>query len=373
MIDVVVRTPITVGGTPLRHLGSSMKTYSHSISSIGGFTTAQITLVTDMAEAASWHDNGVGRHIETTLGGMIAWEGIVDRVDITVGTATTSRGNLMDTANKVRATYQLYTFGGIVPGGQFITSFASNPAAQAGFYILEADLAAGTLISAGEATEIRDLYLTEHAFPPSNSNLSTSAGGVSVSLSCVGYHRLLEKYYYLLAVDALVEATEKIKDVLDADPNSLINWERGIYETISFQVNSYEDWSRTAWDIIFELISIGSSNDTRMLFGIYEHRTPVLLSIPESIFYEAQMGGRDRIEVVGGGDIHPALVRPGNIMRIKDMSLTAAVPSIKGLKSSQRDVFVEDLTYTAPGDLVINGSLLDTFTQRLSRYNFGLV
>lgn len=373
MIDVNARVPIPRGTGATEKLSERLTSYSHTIALDGGFTSASITMVADETVAAAWIQDGVGKHIESSFGGTIAWEGFVDSVEVSVGSLSFVKGPLMDVVNKARVTYQLYTFGGIVPGGQYITDFASDTAAQAAFFILEGDIAGGTLVSDAEATSIRDLYLSEYALPKSKTNFSSTPGEASITLNCVGYYRLLEKYYYLRAVDANIEATDKIKAVLDAEPNGILNGSRSVMNTIGITVNEYEDWSRTGSAIIFELAALGNSSGERMSFGVYEDRTPHLTVVPNEIRYELSAGYNGSIlSMANGGPIPLAFVRPGYWIRSRSLPLASRVGSHSRLRVSDRDVLVEQVTFNAPDQLSINGGQFDTFTQRLSRFNFGL-
>jgi hypothetical protein len=308
---------------------------------------------------------GVGLHVRASFAGLTVWEGFVNQIDISFGRSSMTVGPLMDVVNKARTTLSLQTFGGTAAGGTIITDFASDEAAQAGFFILEGDIAGGTLVSATEGEEVRDLYLSEYSRPKINGNFDPTGSEPIITFSCEGYYKFFERYYYLRAVDNYIEATEKLKDVVDAEPNGLFSSDNGYFEEMGVSVNEYEDWSKTGTDIITDISSLGSSDDERILFGVYENRWIEYRAVSVGIVYEMEHSTSGSILSIGGGGayIHPSLVRPGNWVRNKSISTPKRGVDDEGL------VLVESVTFNAPNDLSINGGAFDTFTQRLARFN----
>ncbi len=375
MISIDVMTPLpaesSIGSGFITSLQEDVSSYSHEVGTDGGFRAASIDISSNRNEAADWLQNGIGRHIVVKFAGVVAWEGFVDQITVSSGRSSVVKGPLLDAINKARVTWNKHTFGGLVPGGQRITDFASDETAQEEFFILEGDISGGTLVSATEAEAIRDLYLEENSRPKTKSDVSDSGQSTSISLECAGYYRLLERYYYLRAVEADIEATEKIKDVLDADPNGIFDSTHGRFDDIGITVNEYEDWSRTASSIIFELVSLGNSSNERMSFGVYRDRFVTLEAASDEITYEISEGFNGSIlSMRSGGPIPPALVRPGNWMRVNNYPVSRGKA---GTRASESDIFVETVVYQAPDQLSINGGQFDTFAQRLARFNFGLV
>lgn len=366
-IDVSIYASIPSGGGFIGRIGRRIDSYTHTIQSEGGFASASFTMPVSVEEATLFMNMGVGLHVRSRLAGLPVWEGFVDRIDIAFGGASMSIGPLMDVVNKARTTYSIHQFAGIGSGGQAVTSFSSDDGAQSGFFVLEGDIAGGELSGPPEAEAIRDLYLSEYSRPRVNGDFNPGGEAPIVTFSCLGYYRLFEKYYYLNAVDNYVEALDKMKDVIDADPNSMFSSKNGYFEEVGLSVNEYEDWSRTGTDIIFDIMSYGNSLGERTMFGVYEGRSIEFRSVNSDVTYEIELGTNGSSISIGGGSyLHPSLVRPGHWLRNRSTVLPRG-------ENSGSLVFIETLSFNAPNELSINGGAFDTFTQRLARAQYFLI
>lgn len=361
----------TSGGSIKGDLQQRITNYGHTIGANIGFDTCDITLTPYAGEFPFWHDVVIGKHILVSYGGLVVWEGFVDEIVMTIGPATISRGPLLDVANRVRVTYQDFNPASNTNLGQLQTAEVNDELSQDSYFILEEDVSGGQGTTA-QAEDLRDAYLEEFKEPVPKTDISGGGSEVSVQVTCKGYGHLLNRFYYFNANTGTQFAHTKVKNVLDFDPNGLFSSENALIENIGIVVGQFEDDSKTGLEVIQEMVEYGADDNERMTFSVYENRTAYLEKAPNNPLYEIFLGfgGPNIVKYLHGGDLHPWLVRPGNVAVIRNMPV--GIRSQSDVKRSPDYVFIENVSFTAPGNLDISGGALDTINQRLARFGFGV-
>jgi len=269
-------TPFVLGDTYLGRL-DRFTSYSHEINSIGGFLSASLSDNMTMRAAEDWYEWGLGRVMRFfDHRGILAWKGFVNQVSIAAGPTTEIRGPLMNVHNRVSATYTPRDFSMYPPvdGSQTTTLITEDTASQANYGILE------EIISVGSTTETtanlaRDRYLNENSLPQTTGSLNISPGNAqspTVTIEMLGDVNWLMHYVYENTSGATLSTlSDKIIDILTADPNSIISTNYNKIEANAYLVQDLETKQRMAWDIITELVSLGDGvTDGRSIFGIYD-------------------------------------------------------------------------------------------------------
>lgn len=364
---------------------SNIIDYTHSIEAVGGFDTAGMEIVADLTGVTDWFENGLGRHVVAYgEGGVVAWEGFVNQIDVTIGNLDMTVGPLMEVSNKVKVKYQTISWDipdTPVRGIAKETSFATDATSQRRYFVLEQILNIGEASeNLGQPEDVRDTYITEYAYPKVTQNVSLRGEGEpSVSLSCLGYHHLLSRFYYSnTGSSTSVNASAKIEDVISAEPNGIAdrNYLANL-ETNTTPVSDHEEGDKTGWDVITDTISFGNQSQRRYIFGIEEHQRMYGYSIdptPDRVDYE--IGARETTRGLrhygSGGYTAPELVRPGKWVFISDfMAADYTSPTAGGniipIYRFPYYMFIESVTYSAGGDLQIASGAVESVDRAIAQ------
>jgi hypothetical protein len=376
---IQVNQPIWVGTTALDEIRRSVSGYSHKIGAFGGFLSSEMSINTSKAEAENWAMEGLGRDI-VVYGDDLQeiWNGFVNGISIELGSLSFSRGPLLAIANDVTVAYQTtsYATNPPVPGYRATTAAGTNADSQTSYGVLERILSGGQT-DATEAAQIRDTYLTENKDPQTNHKVKSSGKqGPTVKLSCVGYGRFLERYYYAQTVSSgQINTNAKIQAVVTADPSSRLSTDYGNVTTNTLQVGAYENGDRTGLAVIKDIVSRGDSSDNRYLFGVYEGRKISYGAIPTDYEYVLRLHDPEkRVRTVGGQEVFPWNVRPGKWLFHPDFLTGFSMqPNTGDLRDDPRVMFIESVRYSAVFGLEINGQKVGTLSQLLAKQGTGTI
>lgn len=166
--------------------------YRDSIRAVGGFISASFRLVGDTFVLDEFYENGLGRHINTLVGGgRLAWEGFVYGLVYQKGSASPARVSYEKLANEM---WMRYVSGGVaVRSGVFL-----DAASQARHGRKQLPIQGGEPASAVEANQAVQTYLKYH-LDPSTPAVTLNFGGksagarapASLTVECRGYWETL--------------------------------------------------------------------------------------------------------------------------------------------------------------------------------------
>lgn len=380
-VNFVFYDSIARGKLPLGSVsGTSIGSYEHQISAVGGFDTAKIGIVANMQAIEQWIQYGLGRHIEVYSDtGVMIWEGFVDAVEVRAAGISLVRGPLLDIANRVSVMYTPIidpTADPQVLGTATETVIVDDDESQIMYGIIEDVLSGGNMVDDGttnDAEYIRDTYLEENKQPKSTSDLSIGESGeVSLMLDCKGYYHLLDKYIYNDGVyNYSVQCTTKILNVLGADPNNFISTDYAEIDDNLALTHGLEDQNRTALTVIKEILTIGDGTDTRWTFGIYGGIKPRYAAVPSTVEYLYSIySERNELTNTSGKIVRPWEVQPGKWALVPDL-LAGILEGTTELKKDPRAIFIESVTFVAPYRVSLRGEPVSTFPQILSRLGYG--
>lgn len=356
--------------------------YSHSITVDKGFSSASITVKIRPIDAEKWFETILGYSVVVTDQNYdVVFEGIISTINLAYGTYTAVRGPLFDIANRIIVQYTPVDFRVDPPveGSQAETIAAEDINSQSRYGILETIISGGKLgifeEIGNDADKIRDTYLQENKdAQTSNKSISigTSTEFVTVSLECVGFGKFLEVYVHNYTTLYTITVGNKIKDIIEADPNGIISRDFTSFEDNVNLTSSTETANKKAYDIIKGLLTFGDDyTDNRRTFGIYENRLIHYKSVPEDIaYYHNIRGNTPFIADKNQNNVFPWSIRPAQWLQITGL-IVSAPSSYQTLRDDPRNVFIENVSFTAPFDLSVNGMKLDTVPQMLAKYGLG--
>lgn len=375
-LSISIFIPLVQGTSYVDNYTDDVSSYSHVISSDGGYASADFTVACNEMLANDWLQNGLGRHI--VVNGDSAqkiWEGFVNELTVNIGGVTYSRGPLVNIANRVLVTYTElieYPDGTVEPvtGVTSETVIAEDEDSQDKYGIWEKVVNVGEVFP-DEAEYIRDLYLEENKNPEGNPsiNISSNVGDISISIKCRGYIDWINAYVYNdEAENQYVYCSELIKTILGEEPNSIISTQ---YDKIDENLvihATYTNDNKMAKNIINDILSLGGGSDDRWTFGIYADRKPVYSAIPTDIEYVYYRTGKmQEIQLLSGTIVKPWEVVPCKWVFIPDF-LTGFNIRSNEYRKDPRVFFAEEVNFTAPDQVSISGAKVRKLEQYMAKF-----
>ena len=372
-LSLVAFEPIVQGSEKVATLG--INSYDHTISANGGFDSMTVTISDDRLSLDEWIEQGIGRRIVVyNSSNEICWEGFVNVVKAQMGAQSITVGPLAEVANRVSVAYAFMDTNftpPVVNNETTTTLIAENEESQSRFGIIEKIINGGRKIDT-EAEFIRDVYLREHAYPETSSELSIGggSGSPSLTLECLGYWYWTNFYIYNSPLELTTTVQDKLTEIFTNNPNT------GLFNELSIGTNlniipAYENDDKPAMAQIKEMLALGDGVDNRYILGVYENRKVISGSIPTTSVYKTALSDRgQKILTNEGSLVYPWDVRPGEWIFVSD-SLIGRYTDTDNLYEDPRYMFIEQVKYSAPWQITLQGSRVGTFDQIMAKFGLG--
>lgn len=363
------------GGLVFASLEDIVDTYNHEILADGGWWSASISMSLSIQESEDWFENGLNRHVEVYNPSFeLIWAGFVNQVTISAGTLTAVRGPLLDITNRVLVVYTPILDATTAPpleGSETVTALANDTASQASFGILEDVVSGGKLLDDGttdDATQLRDVYITENKDPQTSEDLDFSSGGTAtVQLDLLGYVHRFSKWIYEDVTAATVQIDTKLQLVLAADPNGMFSTDYSQIGTNNALTSRYENDNRMAWDVLGEEVALGDVANNRYTLGVYGNERITYAATPTTPAYQHDILDQAmRVETYGDA----ATVDPWDVLPARWMFLYSFLPGRgqpAALRTDPRFLFIESVRFTAPNAVQVSGQKFSRIPQMLAR------
>ena len=371
-ICIIAKEPLWVGSAVVDPLISwKAGGYQHETGANGGYLSARFELVDNITALEDWFINGLGRHIEVYSPQLdLIWAGFVNTIRYSIGGVQSTHGPLMDVVNRLAVTYRTITYNTNPPIGgiEAATPQSNNTTSQARFGILEGVLSGGSG-TATEMAQVRDTYLAENAWPQVSNNLNLSrANDLSMSIEVLGYWHLLSKYYYNDNNTGTENASTKIQNIFDADPNGLFT-DFNLIEANTLQFAQFDQTNDSRADGLAKGVVVrGDASDNRWLVGVTGQQRPYYKAVPTAVEYYHRLSDPAQwVTLANGSLVYPWDVKPGKWLQIADFLTSDRT----ALRQDSRKVFIERVSYTAPWGLSLSGGKAGTINQRLAKLGLG--
>jgi len=355
-------------------LSNRVSSYTHTISAFGGYDRASFSINYDELGASEWIDK-LGYHVVVYNPYITKiWEGFVNKITISVGGLTATRGPLTDIANSVFVVYSTFDGSTVPPtlGMRETTAVTTNSVSQNRYGVIQKAISIGGA-SEENAEQVRDVWLAENALPDTGQSFNSQASvNTRVIVECLGYYHWLGLFVWNSTVSGDREISDAIKDVFNYE-NTYIN---GMYSTdlsnietpaSTVDIKRYVNENQTALARIKYLVAFGDGADNRQLFGIYNDLTPYYYSIPTEIEYTQSIGRNvQTVRDAAGNVLDPWDIVPGKWLEFTDFLTTSKLSA--DFDENPRIEFMESVTYTAPYSVTHTGNKVGTFKQRLAKF-----
>jgi len=370
-------TPLALGSKKfLSSYRRQVSDYSHTISALGGYDNASFAIFASPQEILAWL-GALGRHIEVKSEKLtIVWEGYINQITVTLGPFEYTLGPLRDIGNRVRVLYSTVDTSTDPPttGVRVSTASTNDTDSQNKYGILERVQSLGGATS-DIALQVRGKVLEEYK-TPSTSRQSNLSGDnqPSVTVECLGYWHWLNNYYYNNTSTGTQSINAKIQAVLGAEPNGTIfsSDYTKIDDPTAEDVGTQENKNRTAATVIKQLVSLGDASANRYTAGFYAGQRFVYTNAPTTYAYKQKIFRNPDLLRRVQRQIDPYEVTPAEWIFYPDLLIGQRPPvNLSLLQSDIRAGFIENVEYTAPNDLSVNGVKVNTLNQFLARVGLG--
>ena len=371
-ISASVFEPLVRGGAWIKDgLGWAADGLNMNLAALGGYWSLQLSIMDSQARIEEWIDDGLGRHVEVYNDSLdIIWEGFVSKVTANIGSLSLSRGPLLDTvANRVKCIYSTVDTSTTPPtvGVREDTDWAEDADSQDRYGIIERVVSVGGA-NATTAEQIRDTALDDLKDPATDERENVSSSNVpSATIDCLGYSHWFKAYTYSSTTTGTQNASAKLQAVLAGDPNNIFSTDYYGIATNTTQVGAWEQDDRVAWSIMSGIVALGDSSFNRYIFGIYAGRKPFYSAVPTTVDYQRRLSDPGQwIESYGiGGKKRPWEILPGKWVFYTDL-LTGTIPATS-LRADPRHLFIEQMSYSVPWALSLDGARAGRLDQLLAR------
>jgi hypothetical protein len=377
-ITVTRGTPNTVAWSVASGMATTLTheitSYSHTLNIIGGYDSAQMTLVDDVLGTEWWIEYGLGQHVQVrSHADVVIWEGFVNTLGVSLGALEMELGPVLDIGNRVEVVFSPTdtTLAREVQNVREFTTWGENADSQERYGVRHALINLGNATSAN-ATLVAGLQLRELAWPKRTQRLGVGGSKPSVSLGCLGWWHYLDYPYHLAidpvagtAVTGTVAPETKIAAILAADPNGLFPGPHGLAAS-GITVPANEEQERTAQDILRGLATLGNSTYARASMQVGEGRRLEYAFIGNTPDYmQSLTDPSQNVYHYGGGRVFPWEVQAGKWLIIPDLLAGHTLPA--DLRENPRAMLIEQVNYSAPYDLQLQAGASDRLSQALAR------
>ena len=355
----------TIGGRQV-DLTDQVSDYEHELSIFGGYEKANIKLTDRPSRLKIFLEEGIGCDIRVLDNNFeTVWEGFINKIDLRVGSFTSSTGPLLSIVNRAKVTYSTVDIDAGLPiGSRADTAWVDNLTSQEQYGVFERALSSSGL-SPTDALLLAGLYVEQYGEPESSNDLSfmSSGGDVSLIIECAGKYHLLDTYTYnQTTTEGLGNLSNKLIAVL-----ARLSTFTGLIAPNTLQEGLYENDDRTAMALVKEMVARGDVSDNRYSFGFGEGGIPYYELVSSGVDYVQFMNDpARRVYTTSGEAVAPWHVRPGKIIKTADIAIGYSINGAS-VASDPRTTLIESVTFRAPYDLSIGGNKQSKLTQKLGR------
>lgn len=303
----------------------------------GEFSTANLT----RAEMIDFFDSYLGCAVtELGPGGMVAWEGLVWEMRLMLDGVEYQRTLAGEWwHNRIECYYQ------DTVGGRQVLTWAENTDASAEYGQMEHILSLAGATTAA-ATALRDRHLLEYAWPRSRMVGGLAMGRKrraedSLRVTCAGFWATLGWRH--LATTTTAAANVQVGTLVAA--SQFVTAGRVEINGLSVLVDGSNVPVRLN-DALEDIIEQGDATPAVWQGGVYAGRKFVYESAPTSAAYILRDG---YLLDLSGGEVDPALLLPGFLLRNAGAAPVAQPPGTSSVWDDPRIAYVDEVEYGPDG------------------------
>jgi hypothetical protein len=367
-VSVGVEDTLPRGRGYMYAITDEISSWSHVSAANGGYLNASCTIIGTQNFIDEWLEAGLGRWI--TLydeGTNICWRGFVDTIAANIGGLQITRGPMSGIANRAKMVYSTVDTSTTPPtmGVRATTTITNDTASQAIYGIWQKTLSCGGTTAAG-AAQLQALYLAENATPQTVKTLTPSGGNLSMTLTLKGAWYWLAGYEANFTTTGTVNLSTRLTAILGMNPNTLFSTDYSNVTANTYQVGAYSNDDKNGMKALSELIPFGDVTLNRYTAGFYGQEVFYYAPMPSALEYTFSLSDpAQEVQYLSGVTVRPWAVLPARWMQISDL-MVGRVPDVD-FRDDPRNLAIEQVTYTAPYGLQVNGAKVGTLSQVMAR------
>jgi hypothetical protein len=348
--------------------------YSHEDAAFLGWDRAGSSGGAGRETIDDWINNGLGRRLVTfNHAQQPIWSGFANLVRAQVGPASYSAGPLLGVTNRGSVMFsRLYDdVSPPVVGSGESTPIAEDADSQLRYGILETVWNGGTM-TLENAEQQRDILLEERRLPDKSQESANLPGEGTLSIEWLGFVHFLGRYVYNDLTNLTTTVSDKLLDVLAAEPNGLFSTDYSQVAENLFLTTAYEDQNRYGLDILQSLTALGDINLDRHLFMVRANQRIYYRPIPAStevtyLQYLTDYGHEYRL-AGNNAVVQPWDLEPGKWLLIADFAPYSPQPYGK---KNLRLQFIERVSFSTPRAVRLAGAKVEAGPQLLAQLGLG--
>jgi hypothetical protein len=371
-VSISVQDTLPKGRGDLGTLTDEIASWGHTSAALGGYMSANCTVVTKQPIIDEWLESGLGRWL--TLydeGGNVCWRGFVDQIAANIAGLQITRGPLTGIANRAKMVYSTVDTSTTPPtmGVRATTAITNDTASQALFGIWQKTLSCGGTTPA-DAVQLQALYLAENAQPQTVKTITPSGGSLSMTLTLKGAWYWLGAYEANFTVNGDINLSTRIIDIITLSPNAVFSGDVSNITVNAYQVKAYSNDDKSGLKAMSELIPPGDAAFNRYTAGFYGNEVFWYTPMPTTLEYTFSLSDpAQEVQYQSGVTVRPWAVMPARWLQISDL-MVGRVPDVD-MRDDPRNIFIESTTYTAPYGVTMNGAKVGTLPQLLAQLGLG--
>jgi len=342
--------------------------FSWTIAAQGGFKSAQIDCVVPRARAFEILQRFTSKRViftsPTALNlAQVCWEGMVYQVSVDDGKRKVTR-SMANVYNSVTVAYSSTDYTQATPqGAQVATVTLTDSPSQALYGFRQLVYTVGEMNST-DATRLATILLARYGYPQTvigGESVGDAPGGneVRVSIDCVGYGEVLDKYIYTSALTTTQSLDTLVKNVITAHatagPTQILSTNYANVTVNSLTRPRWQLKNITALDYINDVCAYGSGSFAEQnLFGVTENRQIYYNPFPSTLSYwQSMFDSSERVySYDSGGVVDPWNVRPGKLIAIGDILPDTGYPYDFDVTDVEQ-FLIGEVKFTAPNKLAL--------------------
>lgn len=335
-----------------------------TISAVGGFDTAEFTIMATRDELQDWFDDGLMRRIEfINPEGVQIWEGYVNRMRYSVGTLVETK-TVETLFNRVYMHYAPLDFSVFPPiAGPPQDLIFDDIASQQDFGIKSLVMSGGERVTETAFNWARAALKDSKSIRKGEAVNILSQDSISIEVECLGYwHALKWLPYISIAKTGSIQAHEVIIEVLEYFNSINQGWLPQDFDWLDYNFRTERrgySSLQSCQEVITNIINEGGLGGERWVGGFYQDRNFLYKSAEDLLgLYSEHFDLYRTLDDAGQMIFDSAL---GTEVKPWDMVPDRHLQTLDDLAD---DMYIEQITYIAPYGLTLIGG----DDQRLSIY-----
>jgi hypothetical protein len=189
---------------------------------------------------------------------------------------------------------------------------------------------------------------------------------MSMSLNLKGAWYWLAAYIANFTTTGTTNLSSRLTGILALDPNGVFSTDYSNVTANTYQVKAYSNDDKNGMSALTELLTPGDAAFNRYTAGFYGQEVMFYTAMPGILEYITSLSDPNQeITRPSGVIVRPWEVQPAKWLQISDLMVGRSADVDP--RDDPRNIFIEQVTYTAPYGVQLNGAKVGTLSQVLAQ------